>query len=461
MSSQRTASPAYWPWMLTLGLQLSGVMPVGSARPAGEQLPESHPQLLPCGDENAASTCPWPDASLLQTVARKGASNLSSAHARAGAATPKDGPAGRPMSAPPAAAHEPDEEEGDGRGSNVFSSLVALLSVGPLHARHQTSTCNAELYFAVVLIMCCCLLCASVWSNTTLGKPSSKDAECSTEDQGAPPMATGAERSTSVVDESNAKPCASAPSGLSRLSGPAPSAKVPMLNLPEPKAPPAAPKSRSSLALRRTSEVPHAFAADGTRHLCPRLVVPKSRQCTLSVPRLLAPAHLVPGSVYRIHDTGAASVLIVSVTQEGDCFQPRAEAEADARGDATRKLVLTSAADQTEFGFVQRCAGSPRDRMVICTPSGHAFGCVVSRSGGYSFQGESTMSAFYSKGSSRCVATDRDGNLLAIVEQRSGNDGNKYQSVLVGPLVDAGFLVLFLTAIDWLDILGQDGAPGA
>jgi hypothetical protein len=103
--------------------------------------------------------------------------------------------------------------------------------------------------------------------------------------------------------------------------------------------------------------------------------------------------------------------------------------------EAKRTLAIHNHADKL-YGEIEALSDSSATGGTFCvsTPAGsriHFRSDTGPRSGGIN-------------------ATADDGRLLAIVEPPANLEDKQPRSVVIGPLVDAGLIVLSLLAIDWL-----------
>jgi len=214
-------------------------------------------------------------------------------------------------------------------------------------------------------------------------------------------------------------------------------------------------------SVAKGSVVPHGG------ELCPELLVPESSECTLLVPHWdpqSSSAPQPPGRALKprkldIKDPNGVVVLCVSVNYEEDASvhgSPYSSASSSVmlRGAHRRppQIALGSPDDAKVFAYGRaRLDGVGGEEMAICCSNGALFATLVANKGG---SGHSLHSLagweihFKATGTARSTVnvSDADGNLLSVIETKSGDE----RYLRVGPLMDAGLLVLCLVGMDVL-----------
>lgn len=183
--------------------------------------------------------------------------------------------------------------------------------------------------------------------------------------------------------------------------------------------------------------------------LCPELVVPEGKECTLLVPRLPADS-TGPGRWPTVEDSQGRPVMRATFL-----LAAPAAGRSPKIGEVKR-LILSSAIGDAVYAF---CRDSPAEAG--CGPAGlrlyhrseapfgvlHADGCEAGS--GYSVVTEEGCRVYFRvdlQGGS-LTATDEQGRLLAIAEPA----GVERHSVRIRPGVDAGLITITLLSIGILE----------
>lgn len=194
--------------------------------------------------------------------------------------------------------------------------------------------------------------------------------------------------------------------------------------------------------------------------LCPELVLPAGTECTLLVPRISPSCQVV-----SIDDPRCNPVFHASLFAKPSVPSTSLSVMAPSRGTTNGSLVLSSADHgKAVFAFCREVIAvegklqsltihSYKDELfgeLKCNPGdgNRNFKIVTSTGREVRFSGTSD--------SARLDVMDSQGRLLAIVQPPIDKDRTERRSVVVGPLVDAGLVVLGLLGIDWLEA-GQHG----
>jgi len=216
----------------------------------------------------------------------------------------------------------------------------------------------------------------------------------------------------------------------------------------------------------------------GLPFLCPELVVPEASECTLVVPRLALKSHPSKGTVTEdpvitIDDARGVAVFRAALTDDNgssgtDALDVQQGKLAAGRTQDQQRLVLSSGAGDAVFAYcrLKKATASSNIGNVITVyhHSDAPFGEVVTENaetGSYVVKtrtgwGPRCMNLRGDKMLGNITATNESGRLLAIAE--SMNDGTSRRSVRIGPLVDAGFVVLSLLGIDMLEYADKEAA---
>jgi len=192
--------------------------------------------------------------------------------------------------------------------------------------------------------------------------------------------------------------------------------------------------------------LPPASARDDDKaayYLCLELVVPESRECTLLIPRPWIAVH----NPLRVADARGVAVFTASfVSGQG-------------RFPQDRVLILASADDGAQFGVLGEVthALTIGPCVTVYNSTGGIFGLLKPA---VHFQSAYVLAiggrdCVFVSGDSIEGATsikDDEGRLLAIAEPRPNiTTGNDLRSVTVGPLVDAGLILLCFLGVDMLE----------
>lgn len=194
--------------------------------------------------------------------------------------------------------------------------------------------------------------------------------------------------------------------------------------------------------------------------LCPELVVPQSSECSLLVPSLFDRSKAAPGlagggvkgetTLLTVDDSRGTPVFRVALSAPSSSLR-------SGGGSSSRCLTLSSATGEALFALARE--KEAKRSLSLCDHADKVYG-EVSTSELWGNGGTFTLSTvqghrihFRSDGglNGSLNATADDGRLLAIVEAPP-NTGEiaPRRPVIIGPLVDAGLIVLCLLSIDWL-----------
>jgi hypothetical protein len=184
-------------------------------------------------------------------------------------------------------------------------------------------------------------------------------------------------------------------------------------------------------------------------HLCQELVVPQASECSLLVPNMPAQvAYARDTTLVAVDDFNNTAVFRAALS----AF--RAETLETPQLDiGARCLTLSSASGQTLFAVAREKV--PQRSLNICNNADKLYGVLETMEPGVAFCLSTVMGQKVNfKVDNRIGtvnATAEDGRLLAIVEpSKVPGDTSERRSVIIGPLVDAGLIVLCLLSIDWL-----------
>lgn len=210
------------------------------------------------------------------------------------------------------------------------------------------------------------------------------------------------------------------------------------------------------LVIDGASRPPSLLGDSSYLHLCPELVVPEASECVLLVPQLSAFDAIDVSSVFVINDARGVPVFDASFAPD---VQPSSAAEPGFR----RRLLLSSTTqgddfDSAVFAYLREPPGRMRSgkaphELQVCHFSDTVFGQLAPHSqggrGSYSVTTALGRRTIFSPGQPPAImhAADERGRLLAVVKSVKGE--TRY-SVTIGPMVDAGLVVLSLMGIDWL-----------
>jgi len=202
-------------------------------------------------------------------------------------------------------------------------------------------------------------------------------------------------------------------------------------------------KSTGELSTWKTPpQPPHALPVG--QHLCPELVVPEASECTLLVPWLPQPGTPWAKNSLTIDDARGIPVFRISP------------------GDSDRdhcRLALYSALGEAVFASVRDVKADSGGDIAMLTfhhQSGAIFGEIHpdNMEAGTRYTVVSCRGArihiYDNKPLGSMNATDEHGRLLAIAEPRTHGANNMVRSLRIGPLVDAGLIVLALLGSDLL-----------
>jgi len=271
----------------------------------------------------------------------------------------------------------------------------------------------------------------------------------------------------------NSAPCAKRETGLA--------ARIAALQDPQS----AASATFGSQAQVRTSNMhvsdgqpPHSSSSGpvqeqpGLPFLCPELVVPEASECVLVIPRLAFKASptkctMAEDQVITIDDARGVAVFRAKLTNDkGVLGTDPVAAElvgriTGGRTQDTRQLVLSSGAGDAVFAYCRlkraSTSSSSGSTIGVYHPSNALFGEVSAanaETGSYVVKtctawGPRSMILQGDNKLCNITATNESGRLLAITEPTT--DGTMRRSVRIGPLVDAGFVVLSMLGIDMLE----------
>lgn len=198
-------------------------------------------------------------------------------------------------------------------------------------------------------------------------------------------------------------------------------------------------------SLRQMSLPPSARSmksgTETSHYLCLELVVPEFRECTLVMPRrwLGIPAPL------KILDRRGVAVFTAS-------FMP-----AQGRFPHNRVLLLCGAGDGAQFGVLGEVQQAPTRALylTIYSAAGGIFGTLKQGSqgpGSYVLVIGGKECIFLQCGGTEGsqAASDDEGRLLSITEPQGGS-GDQSRFITVGPLVDAGLMMLCFLGCDLLE----------
>eukprot|EP00929_Paragymnodinium_shiwhaense_P010001 TRINITY_DN11447_c0_g1_i4.p1 TRINITY_DN11447_c0_g1~~TRINITY_DN11447_c0_g1_i4.p1 ORF type:complete len:527 (+),score=70.14 TRINITY_DN11447_c0_g1_i4:161-1741(+) len=193
--------------------------------------------------------------------------------------------------------------------------------------------------------------------------------------------------------------------------------------------------------------------------LCPDLVVPQASECSLMVPCLLdragQPAHASSGA-----SKSDTTVVTVDDSRGTPVFRAALSSPASAlrSGGATSSRCLTISSASGEALFAVAREKEAKRTIAICDHSDKLYGDLqmTERWGnGYTFVLTATTGHRITFRNDNALngsmnATADDGRLLSIVDAAQHSAEGMRRSVIIGPLVDAGLIVLCLLSIDWL-----------
>lgn len=193
---------------------------------------------------------------------------------------------------------------------------------------------------------------------------------------------------------------------------------------------------------------PHSPQDNSNPSICPELVVPEGCECSLLVPRL------PPKGAGNEGKISVADAMGVSIFQAE--FRPSLIGQADGK-----RMILTSSATENIFATCRdaKPVAPPADRegygLMIHnhleqpigvlrseTPARSSYTLLTRQGVRIQVQGDIKAGAV--------TITDQQGRLLATAETKGTTNGG-LRSVRVGPLVDAGLMVLSILGIDLLE----------
>lgn len=210
----------------------------------------------------------------------------------------------------------------------------------------------------------------------------------------------------------------------------------------------AVPGSASWPSPFRSAPAGGGFPRSSLETLCPQLVVPEDSECTLIMPRM-------PRS---------EGDMMIFDSRGGPVFQ--VIIEGGSHKQSQRGLILSSPNREAEFAraleYSDKVGAGPatKSRLAMLDADGRLHGFLEGESPGANgclFQyipnaGHRTRFQRNASGE-RFEVKYEDGKLLAMVEPTSGgilDPSNENLSVIIGPSVDAGLMVLCLMGSCWL-----------
>jgi len=265
-------------------------------------------------------------------------------------------------------------------------------------------------------------------------------------------------------EEEESRQGASASLLQARRSSTAGSGTSPMLQKHMPQIPPShnasplvPPKGLSTVPeaiLSSNRQVPESPVIRDSVHtfrfpfLCAELVVPEESECTLLVPLLNMSGTGTPPEV-TVDDTRGIAVFRATMSG-GDVNGSRV-----TRSQEGMRLVLSSVQGDAILAYsrVVKCGrGQPETLVAIHHHSNALFGELRQDAGGFNFMMATTWGpkqVKFRREAQSITAIDETQRMMAIAETLPENLNTR--SVRIGPLVDAGFIVLALFGIDMLE----------
>lgn len=174
---------------------------------------------------------------------------------------------------------------------------------------------------------------------------------------------------------------------------------------------------------------------DGQR-LCPELVVPQASECTLLIPRV----HQTSGDEIVIDDIRGSPVLRVSVG-----------APSTSRGRVQGLLTLLAIQEDEVFAYgmaedakitIRHHTEQDFAQLSFDREAG-AYVLTLCAGGKLYFRGDFVLESFH-------LQDERD-RLLAVVQTLKNHGADPKRQLRVGPLVDAGLVVLCILGVDILE----------